>query len=117
MLSRISGLGGSVVAESFYNFGLAGIGVFVLIGYLLGYMHLNAHSPSAIAFESVLLYAFILEVRNWFISVPAMIAVGAVPIVIGLCLRGRETRAQRRMPLRGSYKSRRKRLNAGMHVA
>jgi hypothetical protein len=90
MLSRVSGLGGSAVAEAFYNFGLAGIGVFVLLGCLLGYLHLNARSPAAIAFESVVLYALILEVRNWFISVPAMIAVGAVPIVIGLCLRGKE---------------------------
>lgn len=98
MLSRVSGLGGSVVAESFYNFKLAGIGVFVLLGYLLGYLHLKAHSPAAVAFESIVLYALILEVRNWFISVPAMIALGAVPILIGLCFQGQEPR-RRRAPL------------------
>jgi hypothetical protein len=97
MLSRVSGLGGSVVAESFYNFGVAGGAVFVIFGYLLGYVGLRARSPAALAFGGVVLYALTLEIRNWFLSVPAMIVVGTIPIIIGLCFRGRERRRTRQV--------------------
>jgi hypothetical protein len=101
MLSRVSGLGGSAVAESFYNFGLGGVSVFVIFGYVLGYLHLMANSPSAAAWEGVILYALILHIRNWFISVPAMIAVGTIPIVIALCVRRRERLCMRQaLPFR-----------------
>jgi hypothetical protein len=89
LLSRASGLGGSAVAESFYNFGPAGALVFVVFGYLLGYIELAAHSPYTLAWGGVILYALTLEIRNWFISVPAMIVVGSIPILIGYCLRER----------------------------
>jgi hypothetical protein len=86
--SRVSGLGGSAVAESFYNFGTAGVLVFMVFGFVVAYMSINAYSRTEIAFESVLLYTLILEVRNWFISVPAMIIIGCVPIVVGRLLSG-----------------------------
>jgi hypothetical protein len=95
--SRVGGLGGSAVAESFYNFGVSGGAVFVILGYLLGYVDLRAHSPSALAFGGVVLYALTLEIRNWFLSVPAMIVVGTIPIIIGLCFRGRERRRTRQV--------------------
>ena len=97
LLSRIGGLGGSAVAESFYNFGVSGGAVFVIFGYLLGYVELRAHSPSALALGGVILYSLTLEIRNWFISVPAMIVVGTIPIIVGLCFRGRERLRTRQM--------------------
>jgi hypothetical protein len=87
MLSRIGGMGGSAIAESYYNFGIMGCGYFAVVGLLLAYLALRAQSPITIACEGVVLYALLFQVRNWFLSVPATIALGVLPILVSLCFR------------------------------
>ena len=83
LLSRTSGLGGSVVAEAFYNFGpFAPLVVFVPIGYLMAYLDRAAYTPTSLAWLVVLFYPLLMEVRGWFISVPAIVALGAVPLIL-----------------------------------
>jgi len=100
LASRTSGLGGSAVAESFYNFGFAGVVVFAAFGCALAYMGSKARTPTSLTLEGVLLYALTHEVRNWFLSVPAMIALGAIPILLAFCFRGgRDDALLRRLQL------------------
>lgn len=80
LLSRERGLGGSTVAESYYNFGMIGALIFFLpLGYLIGRLN-NADTPIATAWFIVFLYPFLIDVRNWFLSVPAMVLTGIVPM-------------------------------------
>jgi O-antigen polysaccharide polymerase Wzy len=94
LVSRVSGLGGSAVAEAYYNFGFAGAGVFVAMGYLLGCLEVKAGTSAGVALTGVVLYAVTFQIRNWFLSVPAMIAVGAIPILVGMLLQQRRGRSQ-----------------------
>jgi oligosaccharide repeat unit polymerase len=95
LLSRRGGMGGSVVAEAYYNFGLlAPLLVFVPLGWLMAWLDRNARTPISAAWLVVVLYPLLLEVRNWFISVPAMLAVGAVPLVLLTLHRRRRKAAQ-----------------------
>ena len=87
MLSRTSGLGGSAVAESYYNFSVFGALFFLFLGYLLARLELNASSPISAAFMGVVMYAFLFQARNWFISVPSLVFLGALPVVACSCLR------------------------------
>jgi hypothetical protein len=83
LTSRTHGLGGSVVAEAYYNFGLFAPLVFFLpLGWLLGCLDRLADSPLSVAWLVVVLYPLLMEVRGWFLSVPAMIAVGAAPLLL-----------------------------------
>jgi hypothetical protein len=83
LLSRASGLGGSVVAEAYYNFGpLAPLIVFVPLGLLMAYLDRSARASVSTAWLIVLFYPLLMEVRDWFISVPAMIALGAIPLLM-----------------------------------
>ncbi len=81
--SRTDGLGGSAVAEAYYNFGLFSPFLFFLpLGWLLGYLDRVALSPLSTAWLVVATYPLLMEVRGWFLSVPAMIAIGAAPLVL-----------------------------------
>ena len=81
--SRTTGLGGSVVAEAYYNFGLLAPVVFFLpLGWLLGRLDRSADNPLSVAWLVVVLYPLLMEVRGWFLSVPAMIALGATPLLL-----------------------------------
>jgi hypothetical protein len=80
--SRTHGLGGSAVAEAYYNFGFFAPFVFFLpLGWLLGRLDRSA-SPLAVAWLVVLLYPLLMEVRGWFLSVPAIVALGATPLLL-----------------------------------
>jgi hypothetical protein len=80
--SRISGLGGSAVAESYYNFSVFGIVVFLVLGRLLARLQANARSAVSTAFLGVVLYAFVFQARNWFINVPTLLFLGSLPIIV-----------------------------------
>ncbi len=80
--SRTRGLGGSAVAESYYNFGISGVFVFLLLGYALASLEVRARSPHAAAWLGVVLYAVLFQARNWFISVPILLFLGALPILL-----------------------------------
>jgi hypothetical protein len=96
LLSREHGLGGSVVAESYYNFGLWGALLFFLpVGYLVGYLD-RASNPISTAWFVAIFYPLLMEVRNWFISVPAMILFALVPLIAAEMCRNR--RAVNRRP-------------------
>jgi hypothetical protein len=82
--------GGSVVAEAFFNFGFGGVAVLFVLGCLLAYIERRARTCLGLAWGGVVLYAFTLEVRNWFVSVPAQILFGSLPIMVGLYFRYRE---------------------------
>jgi hypothetical protein len=86
MVSRVSGLGGSAIAESYYNFSVLGSLSFLVLGYLLARLERRALSPLSASFMSVVLYAFVFQARNWFINVPSLIIVGSVPLIFCLCL-------------------------------
>jgi hypothetical protein len=86
MVSRVSGLGGSAIAESFYNFSVLGSLTFLVLGYLLARLERNALSPLSASFMGVVLYAFVFQARNWFINVPNVILIGSVPLIVCLCL-------------------------------
>ena len=90
--SRTSGLGGSSVAESYYNFGISGAFVFLVLGYVLASMEIRARSPHAIAWLGVILYAVLFQARNWFISVPMLLLLGALPILLCIWLETAATR-------------------------
>jgi hypothetical protein len=94
LLSRVAGLGGSAVAESYYNFGGFGISFFLVLGYLLGRMEIRAGSPIAGAWLGVVLYVFVFQARNWFIGVPAMLFLGSLPVLACYAL---EWTARRRL--------------------
>jgi hypothetical protein len=80
--SRTHGLGGSAVAEAYYNFGFFAPFVFFLpLGWLLGRLDRSA-SPLAVAWLVVLLYPLLMEVRGWFLSVPFIVALGATPLLL-----------------------------------
>jgi O-antigen polysaccharide polymerase Wzy len=81
MMSRTSGLGGSAVAESYYNFSAFGALFFLLLGYLLARLELNARSAVSAAFMGVVLYAFLFQARNWFINVPTLVFLGSLPVL------------------------------------
>jgi hypothetical protein len=81
MMSRTSGLGGSAVAESYYNFSAFGALFFLLLGYLLARLELNAGSAVSAAFMGVVLYAFLFQARNWFINVPTLVFLGSLPVL------------------------------------
>jgi hypothetical protein len=101
VMSRTSGLGGSAVAESYYNFSAFGALFFLLLGYLLARLERNAGSLVSAAFMGVVLYAFIFQARNWFISVPSLILLGSLPVLACYCL---------------EYFARRKELNRRTHL-
>jgi hypothetical protein len=85
MVSRIAGLGGSAIAESYYNFSVFGTLFFVALGMLLARIDRNTGSISTSAL-GVTLYAFLFQARNWFISVPLFMVLGLVPLAACLCL-------------------------------
>ena len=82
LLSRTSGLGGSAVAEAHYNFGPFAFMFFLPIGWLIVYLDRSARSAISTAWLVVMFYPLLLEVRGWFISVPAITALGAVPLLV-----------------------------------
>lgn len=84
MVSRISGLGGSAVAESYYNFSLFGALFFLALGVLLTRMDLSPRLAVSMDLLGVTLYAFLFQARNWFISVPRFLLIGTLPLL--LCL-------------------------------
>jgi hypothetical protein len=86
MVSRISGLGGSAVAESYYNFSVFGVLFFVALGFLLARLDDAARSPISAGVLGVVLYAFVFQARNWFLSVPNLIFLGLIPIMVCVCL-------------------------------
>jgi hypothetical protein len=99
LLSRASGLGGSVVAEAHYNFGpFAPLMVFVPLGWLMASLDRFARTPTAIAWLIVVFYPLLMEVRGWFISVPAIIALGAVPLVLVTLGKRRQMSGSAAMP-------------------
>lgn len=82
LTSRTHGLGGSGVAESYYNFGLSGAMIFFLpLGYLIGRLDW-ADTPRSTAWFVSILFPLMIDVRNWFLSVPAMIFVAVLPLVV-----------------------------------
>ena len=82
LVSRTHGLGGSGVAESYYNFGLLGAIIFFFpLGYLIGRLDW-ADTPRSTAWFVAILLPLIIDVRNWFLSAPAMIFVAVLPLVI-----------------------------------
>ena len=85
MVSRIGGLGGSAVAESYYNFSVFGTVFFVALGMLLAQIDRSTGSVSTSAL-GVVLYAFLFQARNWFISVPLFVILGLAPLAACLCL-------------------------------
>ena len=80
MVSRVAGLGGSAVAESYYNFSIFGTLFFLVLGVVMGRLEIAARSSLSSAFLGVLLYAFTMQARNWFISVPQTLFLGSLPI-------------------------------------
>jgi hypothetical protein len=81
--SRTNGLGGSVVAEAYYNFGLfAPLLFFMPLGWLLGRLDRFADNPLSVAWLVVVFYPLLMEVRGWFLSVPAMMVLGAAPLLL-----------------------------------
>jgi O-antigen polysaccharide polymerase Wzy-like protein len=86
LTSRASGLGGSSIAESYYNFSVFGALFFLALGFLLAHLDIAACSPNAAAMSGVILYAFIFQARNWFISVPSMILLGSAPVLACIIL-------------------------------
>jgi hypothetical protein len=103
LTSRAGGLGGSVVGESYYNFGILGASVFFFpLGYLIGRMDC-ADTPMSNAFYISILYAFFFQVRNYFTPVPVMIFVGAAPLIAANVYRAtRRYGVFRRMNMRHS---------------
>lgn len=101
MVSRVAGLGGSAVAESYYNFSLFGTIFFFALGAVLGRLDIGAHSSLSSAFLGVLLYAFTMQARNWFISVPQTLLVGCLPIA--LCILAEAVMRRRTQNLDGRF--------------
>jgi hypothetical protein len=97
MVSRIGGLGGSAIAESYYNFSVFGTLFFLLLGVLLARIDRGTGTFATSAL-GVTLYAFLFQARNWFLSVPMLLVLGLVPLVACLCLeamlRGRREAAE-----------------------
>jgi hypothetical protein len=90
LVSREHGLGGSAVAESYYNFGLWGAFLFFLpLGYLVGYLD-RAGNPVSVAWLVAIFYPLLMDVRSWFISVPAIILVAIVPLIGAWMYRNRK---------------------------
>jgi O-antigen polysaccharide polymerase Wzy len=85
MVSRIGGLGGSAVAESYYNFSVFGTLYFLLLGVLLARID-AAGGSAASSILGVVLYAFLFQARNWFLSVPLFVILGLVPLAACLFL-------------------------------
>jgi hypothetical protein len=85
MVSRVGGLGGSAVAESYYNFSIFGTLFFLLLGMLLARIDRNTGSFST-SLLGVTLYAFLFQARNWFLSVPMMLLLGLAPLAACLCV-------------------------------
>ncbi|PWT87517.1 MAG: hypothetical protein C5B56_10290 [Proteobacteria bacterium] len=85
MVSRIGGLGGSAIAESYYNFSVFGTIFFVVLGALLAYIDRSTGTFTTSAL-GVTLYAFLFQARNWFLSVPLLLTLGLIPVVACLCL-------------------------------
>jgi hypothetical protein len=91
MVSRIGGLGGSAVAESYYNFSVFGTLFFVALGMLLAHIDRGTGSVATSAL-GVVLYAFLFQARNWFISVPLFVILGLAPLAACLCLEAMQRR-------------------------
>jgi hypothetical protein len=85
MVSRVSGLGGSAIAESYYNFSVFGTLFFLALGMLLARVDLNTGTFST-SILGVVLYAFLFQARNWFISVPRFLLLGLLPLAMCICL-------------------------------
>jgi hypothetical protein len=99
MVSRVSGLGGSAIAESYYNFSAFGALFFVALGILLTRLDLGQGGLSA-DLIGVVLYAFLFQARNWFISVPRFLLLGLLPLLVCLCIEA--VLRRREVPLFGA---------------
>lgn len=74
ILLRAPGIGGSSIAESYFNFGLFGSLVFFLpLGYMLAILDQNTKSPATAAIVSIALLIFVMQARGYFSAVPAFI--------------------------------------------
>ena len=77
ILNRSTGLGGSVVAEAVFNFGVwAPLVVMLPLGILLAWCEWRATTLDALAQLGVVQYAFLFQIRDYFTSVPGHIFVG-----------------------------------------
>jgi hypothetical protein len=81
MTSRVAGFGGSAIAESYYNFSVLGTVFFLALGALLTRLELARGTRSA-DILGIVLYAFLFQARNWFISVPQLVLLGMVPLAV-----------------------------------
>ena len=75
-------LGGTVIGESYYNFGVFGGFVFLLLGFILGSLELGSNSPFSIAKTAVVAYALLYYVRDYFLPVPVPILIGLLVVLI-----------------------------------
>jgi hypothetical protein len=89
LVSRETALGGSAVAEAYYNFGAPGsVLIFAPLGWLIGWLDRRAHSCLRIAAYGGVLFVAYFNVRNWFIAVPAQLTIALLPFVCTQLLAG-----------------------------
>jgi len=101
--SREAYLGGSVIGESFYNFGMFGVLMFLPIGFFLGLLELRSQSCYCLAATAVVVYCLLYYVRDYFLPVPMSILTGlAILFVINQV--DAYVRYRRRARSVGSYK-------------
>jgi hypothetical protein len=75
--TRVGQIGGSPVAESFYNFGAVGVLLFMACcGAVLGWLEGRVRTPWADAALGVVLLPLLMQVRNSFAPVPVQLALG-----------------------------------------
>lgn len=78
-----SPMGFSSIAEAYYNFGYFGsILIFVILGYIIGFLYKQSSSTIGLAILGVVLFPLVNNVRNAFIFVPGQIIYGAILIIL-----------------------------------
>jgi oligosaccharide repeat unit polymerase len=81
-------IGGSIIAESYANFGTAGMIIFMFgVGLLLSRLDSLQPTAHSLALKATIVFAFMTHVRNSFANVPLVLLVAAVGFGFALLLK------------------------------